>query len=65
MSTEKAKANESSKDEYSDYAKVLMTRDGVETVWRCPKTGHWFTKKELADEYAKAKVVTLKKYENA
>ena len=43
-------------------AEMYRTRAGVEIVWRCPETGRWYTKKELADAYAKANNVKLTEF---
>jgi hypothetical protein len=41
-------------------ARRIMQGQNAKRVWRCPKTGYWFTKKDLAEQHAKAQNVTMK-----
>jgi hypothetical protein len=44
-------------------ARRIMQGQNVKRVWRCPKTGYWFTKKDSADEQGKSQNVTMKLFE--
>ncbi|GHV32127.1 hypothetical protein FACS1894177_07820 [Bacteroidia bacterium] len=44
-------------------ARKLMSDRNIDTIWYCPGCGHWFTKPDRAQEYARSNNITLKKFE--
>jgi len=43
-------------------AAELRTTYGVKAVYRCPKKGYWFTRKDYAEKHAKEMDVELEVY---
>jgi rubrerythrin len=46
--TEQAAKEASATQNFAEKAKELMQKQNVKEIWRCPKTGYWFTRKEYA-----------------
>jgi hypothetical protein len=44
-------------------ARRIMQGRNAKRVWRCPKKGYWFTKKDAAEQHAREQNVTLKLFE--
>lgn len=50
------------KDAFSKKANELLKAFGKDVIFRCPKTGQWFTNEGYADTYSKQKNIQLEVY---
>ena len=43
-------------------ARLIMKANNVKEVWRCPKKGYWFTRKDYADAHARKMEVVMRHF---
>ena len=51
------------KTDFAQEAASLMKANNLKAIWRCPKTGHWFTREDYAKSYESENETTLEHYE--